>query len=140
MRFSKTAEDFLKDELLAPGWYPCVIKKVEQVKSKGGTNAAGEPKPIVDMLKAMFVVTDGPEHAKGKVQWTNYPENIPGLLIDLLEQGFGAPVDRKKGFDEDITPAKLEGKKVDIQIIRGTYNGKPTNNIGGYRPYTGSLK
>lgn len=139
MRFAKSAEDFLREELVAPGWYPALIKKVEQVKSKGGTNAAGEEKPVVDMLKAMFVITDGPDHVKGKAQWQNYPENIPGFMCDLLEQGFGAIIDRKKGFDEDITPQKLEGKKVDIQIIRGQYNGKPTNNIGGYRPYTGSL-
>lgn len=138
MRFVKTAEDFLKEEIASPGWHPALIKKAEQTKSKGGQNAQGEEKPIVDMMKAMFLITDGPD--KGKVHWTNYPENIPGFMGDLLEKGFGMEVDRKKGLDIDVTPDKLEGKKVDIQLVRGSYNGKPKNDIGGYRPYTGSLK
>jgi len=139
MRFQMSPEDFLKGQLAEAGWHPAVIATAEEKLSKGGINPnTGLEKEKVMMLVVQFKITDGP--SKGCIVYQNYPENIPAFICDLMEQGFGLTVDRKKGLDVDVTPEKMKGKTVDIHLIRGSWNGKPKNDIDGYRPYTGTNK
>jgi len=136
MRFTQSPEDFLKGQLTTPGWNPCKILKAEEGLSKGGINPkTGLEKDKVQMMTVTFQVTEG--ESKGCLIYQNYPENIPNFMTDLMEQGFGYAVDRKKGLDIDVTPEKLVGKFVDVHVKRGSWNGKPKNEVEGYRKYTG---
>lgn len=131
-----TKEDFLRNELPKPGWHPCVIKEAKLVKTKGGINEkTGKEKDIVDMITARFEITEGDD--KGKAIFQNYPENFPLLMVMLMNQGFGVPLNKDGGIDVDVEPENLVNKTVDVHIVRGSYNNKPKNEIDGYKKYTG---
>lgn len=139
MRFKMSADDFLKGQLCVVGWNPCQIVEAKETMSKGGINPnTGQEKDKVQMMNVTFKVTDGP--SKGCLIYQNFPENIPSFMVDLMENGFGVAVDKKKGFEGDITPEKLKGQYVDVNVGRGSWNGRAKNEILGYKPYSGTGK
>jgi len=136
MRFTASPDDFLRGSLAEVGWHPAVIEDAEAKLSKGGVNPqTGIEKEQVNMMVVKFKITAGP--SKGVTIFRNFPENFPTLMIDMLEKGFGTVIDKKKGFDADLTAEKLKGKTLDIHVIRGKWAGKDKNEIDGYRSYTG---
>ena len=132
-RFNVTPEDFLKGELADPGWHPAVIKNYEEKITQRKPTSPPDWTPSM-YIEIQFKITAG--KCKGQVKYQNYSEKAPSFMVPLLE-AFGLKVNKKEGVEFEVSKEKLEGKTVDIHIIRGSFNNKPKDEIDGYKPYTG---
>lgn len=120
MKLNITPEDHNKAALLDPGYYPCIIRAQEEKVSKGDASAYTEVK---------FEVLEGPY--KGAVLFTNFSEKAPGFAIEFFK-ALGANIDKSKTTEVDF--ASIIGKKILVNVRRGEWNGKPKNEVNGYRP------
>lgn len=130
MKFQMTAEDFLKGQLVEPGWHPSVINSWDDTKRAG--KDAKHPGSV--LIEAQFKITAGP--AKGMILYQNFSEVAPGFLIPLLE-ALGQKFDKTKPVTFEVESHQMRGKLVDVHVIRGSYNNKPKNEIDGYKVYSG---
>lgn len=130
MKFNVSPEDFLKGQLVDPGWHPSVIVAWDDTK-RSGQNAKN---PGSTYIEAQFKITEGP--AKGVVLYQNFSEVAPAFLVPLLE-ALGAKFDKTKNVQFEVDAANMKNKTVDIHVVRGSYNNKPKNEIDGYKPYSG---
>lgn len=128
-----TPEDFLKGGLLALGWHPAQIVKWDDQSKVAGETAKN---PGSQLIQVEYKITAGPE--KGKIAYGNFSEVAPGFMIPLLE-ALGAVFDKKSLVEVEVKRETMEGKFVDIHIMRGSYKGKPNSTIDGYRKYTGPM-
>lgn len=119
MKMQITPEDHLKGAIIDPGWYPCVVRDEEEKVSKGDGSAYSEIK---------FEVTDGP--CKGVFLYTNFSEKAPGYALDFLK-AIGMNVDKSKTMDVDLH--STIGKALMVNVKRGEWNGRPKNEVNGYR-------
>lgn len=125
-----TPEDFLKGQLVQPGWHPAVIIGWDESKV-AGQNAKN---PGSSLIEAQFKITDGPN--KGATLFQNFSEVAPGFMVPLME-ALGHKFDKTKAATFETSAATMKNKTVDIHVVRGSYNNKPKNDIDGYRAYTG---
>jgi len=132
-KFNVTPEDFLKGELAEPGWHPSVIKNYEEKITQRKPNSPPDWVPSM-YIEVQFKITAGKN--KGQVKYQNFSEKAPAFMVPLLE-ALGLKVNKKEGVEFEVSKEKLEGKLVDIHIIRGSYNNKPKDEIDGYKPYSG---
>ena len=134
MRLTATPEDFLKGKLVAVGFHPAIIASYDEKMSKRQPDS---PPDWVSSQYAevQFKITAGPD--AGTVIYQNFSEKGASFVVPLLEAITGKTIDRTKLFEAEINKASMEGKCVDIHVVRGQYKGKPKNEIDGYRPYTG---
>lgn len=130
-RASVSPEDFLKGQLVEPGWHPSVIVSWDDTK-KAGQNAKN---PGSQLVEVQFKVTAGPN--KGATVYTNFSEVAPAFLVPLLEAVSGTKFDKSKPVQLDVDAAAMKGKAVDIHVVRGSYNNKPNNQVDGYKAYSG---
>ena len=130
MKFQMTPEDFLKGQLVEPGWHPATINSWDDTKKAG----ASAKNPGSSLIEAQFKITAGP--AKGQILYQNYSEVAPGFLIPLLE-ALGQKFEKTKTVSFEVESHQMRGKLVDIHVVRGSYNNKPKNEIDGYKAYTG---
>lgn len=119
MKLNITPEDHLRGALLEPGFYPCVVEEIEEKTAKDGSAYAA----------VKFKVTAG--SFTGAPLYTNFSEKAPGMSIDFFK-ACGYKLDPKSTTELDIMNTK--GKKLMVSVVRGEYNGKPQNNVNGYKP------
>lgn len=134
MRFSVPPEDFLKGQLVEPGWHPSIITVWDE-EGKAGDSAKN---PGSQITKVQFKVTHGPN--KGATVYAQFSEVAPSFIVPLVEAVTGQTFDKKKQVNFETSAAMMKGKYVDIHVIRGSYQNKPKNEVDGYRKYTGPLQ
>ena len=119
MKMQITPEDHLKGSVIDPGWYPCIVKDEEEKVAKTDGSAYSEVK---------LEITDGP--FKGVVLYTNFSEKAPGFAIEFLK-ACGYNLDPKKPVDVDLHACI--NKALMVSVKRGEWNGRPKNEVNGYR-------
>ena len=127
--FTITQEDLNKGKLVEPAvWYPVEVVKVEDKTAK--TSGA-------DMILVHLLISGG--DFKGTTLYQNFMPDHPGFIVDFLAAL--AKTERTKEFEAkilnnpiDVSDKSCKGKQLEVYVTRGSYNGKPTNNIEGYRP------
>jgi len=117
-----TNSDILSRTLISePGWYPADLAKVEVAKSKKNDGS--------NVTQLHFVVAKDPYTG---VPVTGYlSEKVPAFWIAPLK-AFNNGADLEPGAMYDM--ANNVGKRIEIFIAPGDYDGKTTNQIKGYRP------
>lgn len=118
-RFSITREDQLRSKTVTPGWYPCVIKSVEQkaAKTDGSTNT-----------NVKFVVAGGP--FDGVPVERVFSEKAPGFAISFIEAILGRKI-KPEGEDFDFEMAA--GKKLSVYIKTEMYQNRPINRAEDFQ-------
>lgn len=118
-RFSVTREDQLRSKTVQPGWYPCVVKEVEQkaAKTDGSTNT-----------NVTFVITGGP--FDGVPVMRVFSEKAPGFAISFIQAIIGRPI-KPEGEDFDFDAAK--GKKINVYIVNEMYQNRPVNRAEDFQ-------
>jgi hypothetical protein len=123
MKFRATPEDLAKGQLVSPGWAPTELISAEDTTDKNGAGLC--------VVRGRII--GGKEEDKGAILRTNFSEKAPGFLKNFVEAlAPGTKFEANK--DYDITTANVRGKKMEWYIERGSYNGRPTNNVVDYRP------
>ena len=115
--------DILRGKKITPGWYPALMKKVEDTTASTGAEG---------WIVSFTILGDG--EFKGVPIDARFYENAPGFAAPLIAALQGKKIDEVVGnwtLDNGI------GKSVMIYVQNGTYNGRNTNNITDFRP-TGS--
>lgn len=112
-----TKEDVLQTALLTPGWYPCLVSDYAEKASKGDASLN---------RNITLRVSEGP--SEGVQLKTLFNEKFAPLLPDYV-RAFGADYEEGKTFDLEDT----KGKKILVHVKRGEYNGRPQNEVDGFR-------
>lgn len=133
MRFEASPEDFLKGQLANPGWHPAEITDYEELESKRRPDSPSDWQPS-SYVKMTFKIVAGDN--RGQVKYQNFSEKAGSMIVPLLE-ALGATINKKERMSFDASADKFKGKRVDIHIIRGSWNNKPKDEIDGFRKYTG---
>lgn len=136
MQFNLSPDDFLRGKIVKPGWHHAEIVGYEEKMSKAKVNERGESVPPSAYVELKFKILDGED--AGVVVYNNFSEKAPGFIVPFLEALMGG--DKKmerKAQTVTFSKDKILGQFVDIEVVRGTYNNKPTNNINGFKPFTG---
>lgn len=139
LTFNLSEDDFLKGRLVQPGWQSSKIVSYEEKTSKEKVNPqTGERVPPSQYIELKFQITDGPD--KGAILYNNFSEKAPGFIIPFMEALMGAKLDPKNPEHRSFTftKDKLIGKFIDVEVIRGSYNGKPQNQVNAFKPFTGT--
>ena len=127
MKWRVGTDDVAKGKLVkVPGWYTAEIANFEEQmsKDKESTNA------VFDFR----ILAPGDKEHNGIVVRTWFSEKAPGMSVEFLK-ALGAEEKPDGSYDVEFGK-NLVGKKIRIEIKRGEYNGKPTNNINGYDKVT----
>lgn len=121
MRFNFTKEDIARGTLVSPGeWYTVKISSYKDAVAR--TDGSKLAKFTADIL-------DG-EFKDVKLYW-QFSEKAPGFAIPFAEALTGQKV--QEGDDLDMGQNTV-GKELQVYVVRGEYNGKPQNNVDGFRP------
>lgn len=134
MRVQLSRETVLQSALVPPNWYPCEVASVKHEQDKDGA----------DYDRIYFKVIDGEYRGKeltlmSSEKFTSAEvlqayEALLGIKIDkdsvTLADGKKVKIDEFPEVDHD----SLIGKKCLVKTKRGEYNGKPQDNIEGFRP------
>jgi hypothetical protein len=116
-----TPEDLLKGKLVAPGWYPALIKNVEEKPSKGdgSTNWNLE-----------FKILEGTEFS-GVPVYRTFNEKGAGFAQNFV-LACGGKFEKGKSFELDFH--KTVGTKLKIYITNALYEGKMKNQVEDFQP------
>ncbi len=116
-----TKDDVNAAKLLTVNWYACVVEKYEEAPAKEGSKNPGSLNRNIH-----FRVSEG--DSEGVKLRTTFNEVFAPLLGPYLE-AIGGEFAEGKSYDlEDSV-----GKKILVHVKRGEYNGRPTNEIDGFR-------
>lgn len=118
MPFTFTEEDIKGAELLEPGKYICDVVKVEQQMSKDKTSFSAKITLKTSSGVPLF-------------HWISEK----GLMIPINQEYFRAFIKGQPltpGMQVD--PEQTQGRKVGVNVIRGSYNNKPKNQVDGFFP------
>jgi hypothetical protein len=118
-KLTVTREDVVATALLTPGWYKCICNTYEEKPSKGDASLN---------RNLGFLVKEG--ESEGVKLRTTFNEKFAPLLGDFINAVGG---EFKEGNSYDLEDAFTAKKEVLIHVKRGEYNGKPTNEIDGFR-------
>lgn len=121
-KFVITPGDALRGKPIKPGWYPGEIIKVEEKAAKTDQS---------QNVNVSWRILAGP--FKNYEVTRTFNEKAPGFLIDFLES-FGAKLNKEQNTEVELGD-NLVGKKQQIYIVNGEYNGKTTNNVESFRPF-----
>jgi len=112
--------DILRGKIVTPGWYPAVMKAVEDVTSKS-TGVEG--------WKVTFVI-EGNSAFKDVPVDTRFWENAPGFTAPLIAVLTGKPQAESGNYSLD----NGVGKRMMIYVSNGLFNGRKTNQIDDFKP------
>lgn len=121
-KLSITKDDVNAAKLLTPGWYPCKVTKYEETPAKETSKNPGSLNRNLS-----FRVTEG--EAEGVLLRTTFNEVYAPLLSSFVPAIGG---EFKEGMTYDLEDAV--DKNILCHVKRGEYNGKPQNEIDGFRP------
>lgn len=124
MLLDVTAEDVASGKLVQPGWYAVEVTRVEDKPSKN------DPNKTVAHVR-FKIIEKGEFENVPLMAYFSEPWAIVGFANAL---GANIGKEGKKGIE--ISERTLKGKKLRAQVIRGEYQGRPTNNIQDYMPLT----
>lgn len=122
MKWNVSPDDVSRGKLIQkPGWYMAEIVRYEEEenKKKDGTNAVFDFKVISDN-----------QDANGIVIRVWFSEKAPGIAVPFMK-ALGAEERPDGTMSVDFTKA-LVGKKLQVYIKRGEFDGKPKNEISEY--------
>ncbi len=121
--FTYSADDVARTQVVGETvWVPCDITGYEEKVSKK------EGRTGIINHTFTFKVNDG--EYKGLVLMAVFPEDYPGMAFQFLT-AMGHPP-QKGGGTVDLK--EFKGQRVLVCAEPGEYQGKPSNNIVGYRP------
>lgn len=127
-RVNVTPEDLKKSQIVEPEWFPAEVTAYEYAKSKDEKSF----NHIYD-----FKLLAPPDNAGVVIKvWFNEKALGGNEYVQFHEAITGQKVDRKKGFSVE-DPNNAVKRKLEVHVKNGTYNGRTTNNIDGYRPLQG---
>lgn len=118
-RVTFSNEDILRSKLVAPGWYPMLVKSFEQ--QQAGTDGSD-----------LYVFTL-------EIQSPGNPFNGVPLRNQISEKALGMGIEFLEGCGYEVKPGvaleldKVVGKKVEGFVQRGEYKGKPNNQVVSFR-------
>jgi hypothetical protein len=122
MKWNVSPQDVSRGKLIQkPGWYQAEIVKYaeEENKKKDGTNA------VFDFR----VISDDPTANNIEIRvW--FSEKAPGVAVPFMK-ALGAE-ERPDGTMSVEFSQALVGRRVQVYIKRGEYDGKPKNEISEY--------
>lgn len=116
-KLTVSKDDVNAGKLLTPGWFKCGVTGYEEKASKGDASLN---------RNLQFNVSEGPD--EGVRLRTTFNEKYSPLLGDFITAVGG---EFKEGNTYDLEDAK--GKTILVHVKRGEYNGRPTNEIDGFR-------
>lgn len=125
-RITVTPEDLKRSQILEPDWYPCEVVGYEYSRTKDEKS--------MNHIYTFKVVH--PEDAAGVQLKVWFSEKALGMMREFYEAISGVKVDPKKGFTIDDPNAAVK-KRVDVNVINGSYLGRTQNSVNGFRPYSG---
>jgi hypothetical protein len=117
-KLTVTKEDVLATTLLNPGWYPITVMGYSE-------KAAGTDGSLNRFIE--FLIDDGPQ--QGVKLRAVFNEKFAPLLPDYVT-ACGAKYE--VGVSMDLEETK--NLKLMAHVKRGEYNGRPNNEIDGFRP------
>ena len=116
-KFTVSQDDVNKTKLLNPGWFLCeVVDYIEKAAAKDGS------------MNRFFKFSVVEEPNAGVVVQCVMNEKFMPLLPDYVKS-FGANFEVGATFDLEET----KGRKIMVHVKRGEYNGRPTNEVDGFR-------
>lgn len=118
--FAVSKTDILKSKTITPGWYPALLKSVNQkaAKTDGSTNTI-----------VTFVIQGGP--FDGVPVDSLFSEKAPGFITPLLSAILGRPVNPE---GEEVDLDRAVGKKISVMVVNDKYMNRLTNKIEDYKP------
>lgn len=124
MKWNVSPADVSRGKLInRPGWYVAEIVKYaeEENKKKDGTNA------VFDFR----IVSDDKDANNIEIRvW--FSEKAPGIAVPFMK-ALGAEERPDGTMSVDFTP-QLVGKRLQVFVRRGEFDGKPKNEISEYAP------
>lgn len=121
-KLSITKDDVNASKLLVPGWYPCDVIAYEESPASASSKNPGSLN-----RNMQFRINEG-ENEGVKLR-TTFNEVFAPLLSQYLPAVGGEFAEGKTYDLEDSV-----GKKILVHVKRGEYNGRPTNEVDGFRP------
>jgi len=118
-KLTVTKDDVNAGKLLTPGWYKSKVTGYDEKASK--TDASLN-------RNLQFNVLEGPD--EGVRLRTTFNEKFSPLLGDFITAVGG---EFKEGNVYDLEDAKTGEKVLLIHVKRGEYQGRPTNEVDGFR-------
>ena len=116
-KFTVSQEDVNKTKLLNPGWFLCEVADYqEKAAAKDGS------------MNRFFKLAVVEEPNAGVLLQCVMNEKFMPLLPDYVK-AFGAEFAVGATFDLEET----KGRRVMVHVKRGEYNGRPTNEVDGFR-------
>jgi len=123
MLFNLTEEDLNRGKLVPPAeWYRVEVVSYKPSFAKGDNSK---------LDKVTFKIIQEGEF-KGVNLYTQFSEKAPGFVVPFFEA-----IAKKKatvGQPFELNETNTKGKQLDVYVTRGEYNGKPRNEVSGYRP------
>lgn len=121
MKWAITADDVAKNKLAEPGWHKFEIKDfaVERNKKKDANNAV-----------FTFRICEGPFTGVEIKTW--FSEKVPAMMLPLLLALDPSCENADGTVSANLTKSALMGKQFMGEVIRGSYNNKPKNEIASY--------
>jgi len=118
-KLTVSKDDVNAGKMLTPGWFKCAVTGYEEKASKGDASLN---------RNLGFTVAEGPD--EGVKLRTTFNEKYSPLLGDFITAVGG---EFKEGNTYDLEDAKTGNKILLVHVKRGEYNGRPTNEIDGFR-------
>jgi hypothetical protein len=116
-----TKDDVNSSKLLKPGWFDCVVDKYEESPASQTSKNPGSLNRNLG-----FRVAAGDD--EGVRLRTTFNEVFAPLLNQFVT-AVGGEFTEGKTYDlEDSV-----GKNIKVHVKRGEYNGRPTNEVDGFR-------
>jgi len=116
-KFTVSQDDVNKTKLLNPGWFLCEVSDyLEKAAAKDGS------------MNRFFKFSVVEEPNAGVIVQCVMNEKFMPLLPDFVKS-FGATFEVGATFDLEDT----KGRKIMVHVKRGEYNGRPTNEVDGFR-------
>lgn len=117
--FEVTAEDILRSQIVTPGLYPAEITEYVEDKAKDSS-----------VLHVYTAKITAPGEFHGVPLRIQFSEKAMGFAIPFLA-AFG--IDPRKPSGK-LEPKKFVGKKLRVNVVNGTWNGNPNNQVNGFAP------
>ena len=131
MRFKVTPEELARQKVITPGWHGVEIIDVKEGSDKGKSGVVGQ----LLTVKAR-VLPGGKEEDTGAVLTCWFSEKAQGTIANFATAITGEPFQANK--DYEFTERNLKGKRMEWYVERGTFNGKPSNNVVDHRAMAGA--
>jgi len=115
--------DMKMGKIVKPGWHVVEI-----------TNYVEEPNKAQDANNHVFDfvgLSAGAENVPFKI-WIS--EKAPAILGVPLAKALGQTINEDEGITLDFVKENLVGKKVKANIVTGSYNNRPKNEITDFAP------